>query len=840
MTTKKSIVAGICWFAFVCMCMPVSNLRATCSPCLQQERDKKEGTKLVVSAEDELAYVHEIEADIKRRLGEPMKKVELDLIMEGPAFSGTAPSRVRWDGDSSRLWFHWKRWDEEEAGTYEYMPVSGDLRKLTREQADFVPSHDAVWNYERSLALWTVRSSILIYNTASKSTRALLKGVNDARPITFSSDGRTAVISYKNNLFALPINSVDDVPMLRQLTDIREGQPPRKGPINDHQRWLREQQIALFEVIRRAEEQRKEQQEQSEKDRIKPLYLAGWRVAELSPDPTLDWVAVQQLKPSGQTKIANVPNYVTVSGFTEDIKTRTKVGNPLAESRIGILDVDTGEVVWADFGLGDRKITVGGATWSPDGSKALVQVFAQDNKDRWFAVLTPKHSNSKSKDLKVKGGRASSNQKQEKAVVSGFEIEVVIVTSDHDDAWINWGVARGYGWLPGGDAIYFVSERHGSMHIYTVSAEGGEPTALTSGDFVVLGPELTHDRSAFVFGASIPSPFEVQAYRLPISGGEPEALTEGLGRMDITLSPDNQWIAGIGSKGNEPWELYVKQVGDTGVGTKVTDSPSPAFKSYAWIEPEIVHFPAQDGTQVPARLYKPTVPHADRPAVIFSHGGGYMHNVHNWWSRYYSREYTFHHLLMERGYTVLDIDYRGSAGYGRDWRTAIYRHMGGKDLSDHVDGARYLVTEFDVGQNRIGIYGGSYGGFITLMAMFTAPDSFAAGASLRPVTDWASYNHPYTSNILNTPVEDPEAHIKSSPIYFAENLKGALLICHGLIDLNVHAQDTIRLAQRLIELRKENWEVMLYPVEYHVFREASSWYDEYRRILKLFEENLKD
>jgi dipeptidyl aminopeptidase/acylaminoacyl peptidase len=155
-----------------------------------------------------------------------------------------------------------------------------------------------------------------------------------------------------------------------------------------------------------------------------------------------------------------------------------------------------------------------------------------------------------------------------------------------------------------------------------------------------------------------------------------------------------------------------------------------------------------------------------------------------------------------------------------------------------VDAARWLISQHGVGPQRIGIYGGSYGGFITLMAMFTQPDVFAAGAALRPVTDWAHYNNNYTSNILNTPQADAEAYRRSSPIYFAEGLKGALLICHGMVDVNVHFQDTVRLVQRLIELRKENWEVAMYPVEDHAFVQPASWADEYKRILKLFETNL--
>jgi dipeptidyl aminopeptidase/acylaminoacyl peptidase len=165
--------------------------------------------------------------------------------------------------------------------------------------------------------------------------------------------------------------------------------------------------------------------------------------------------------------------------------------------------------------------------------------------------------------------------------------------------------------------------------------------------------------------------------------------------------------------------------------------------------------------------------------------------------------------------------------------------MGGKDLDDHVDGAKYLVESQGIDKDRIGIYGGSYGGFITLMAMFNSPDTFKSGAALRSVTDWANYNHGYTDNILNTPVEDPIAYRQSSPYYFAEGLKGNLLMLHGMIDTNVHFQDIVKLSQRLIELKKENWELAVFPLESHGFVESTSWSDEYRRIYKLFEETLR-
>ena len=224
---------------------------------------------------------------------------------------------------------------------------------------------------------------------------------------------------------------------------------------------------------------------------------------------------------------------------------------------------------------------------------------------------------------------------------------------------------------------------------------------------------------------------------------------------------------------------------------------------------------------------------------MFGWGVGYLQNAHKGWSGY-SREFMFHSFLAEKGFVVLDMDYRASAGYGRDWRTSIYRHMGSVELEDLRDGVDWLVEHHGVDRDRIGVYGGSYGGFLTLMALFNEQDLFAAGAALRPVTDWAHYNHGYTSRILNTPELDPEAYSRSSPIEFASGLSKPLLICAPMLDDNVFFQDSVRLVQRLIELEKQDWWIAIYPVEPHGFREPSSWLDEYRRISDLFQRYLVD
>ncbi len=462
---------------------------------------------------------------------------------------------------------------------------------------------------------------------------------------------------------------------------------------------------------------------------------------------------------------------------------------------------------------GIRSVDIGEIQWSPDGNQNFIQFRSYDNKDRWIASV----------DL--------------------FTGKLTVLNRQTDTAWIagpgisGWDASGDAGWLADSKTIWFQSEASGYSHIYTYNTQSKHLKQITSGNFEVSDVVLSPNGEYWYYLATPEHPGIQNVYRTPVAGGNPEKMTSLNGGSSFYLSPDQKWIALLHSKANQPWEIYLQANKAGSVARRLTHSTTKVFDSYQWMVPDFVTVPASDGLPIYSRLYKPAEGKSNGAAVIFVHGAGYLQNAHQWWSNYY-REYMFHNLLVSMGYTVLDMDYRGSAGYGRDWRTGIYRHMGGKDLSDHVDGAKWLAANHQIDAHRIGMYGGSYGGFITLMAMFTQPDVFACGAALRSVTDWAHYNHGYTVNILNTPVNDSIAYVRSSPIYFAEGLKGNLLMLHGMVDDNVQFQDIVRLNQRLIELRKENWELAVYPIEPHGFKTPTGWADEYKRIFNLFEENL--
>lgn len=736
--------------------------------------------------------------------------LSIDRIMQGPQFFGYAPQDVRWSGDGQRIYFRWKQTTDTQDKPFDtwVLPrVSGAPRKLSEEEAKLAPPIEAVTTRDRSKSVYAQSGDLFLYDYLTDKATQLTKTADVEKDPHFTQDERRVAFTRSGNLYVMPLGPGP----VEQLTEIGAGKEEPKAPDpKTSQGTLQIQESALLTAVRERTQRREEAEAKQKREHPrKPFKLEDKQtVQRLQLCPNEKCVLALVEDGAKGAKGDDVPNFVTESSYTAMITGRTNVGDSQENNRVLVLDVDTGDGKWVDLGLGDRSVSQYMPVFNQQGTSAVMLARANDNKDRWILSLDTTMA------------------------------KAMTIFADHDDAWIDGPGYETLGWLKNGSDVYFVSERDGWAHLYTVPAAGGSFKQITSGKFEVESVDVSNDGSKFYLTTSETGPAERHFYSQSVSGGPRTRITTSAGKHDVTLSRDEAYMADVSSYVNRPPEIYTSENRPGAAAVVRSDSPSAEFKQYPWLDAPIVQVPARDGAMIPARLFRPANARPGGPAVVFVHGAGYLQNVHKYWSPNYPREFMFHHFLMEHGYTVLDLDYRASAGYGRDWRTAIYRHMGGKDLDDNVDGAKWLVEQQGVDPKRIGIYGGSYGGFITLMAMFTTPDVFAAGAALRPVTDWSHYNHGYTSNILNTPQADDEAFKKSSPIFFAEGLKGALLMLHGMVDTNVFFQDTVRLTQRLIELRKENWSVAFYPVEDHAFVRPESWADEYKRIFKLFEENL--
>lgn len=767
-------------------------------------------------------------------------RLTIEQIMQAPEkWIGAAPENIYWSETSDAIFFNWNPQQDTLASLYRYSLNTNKTEKVSTDEKVKLPGKSGDYNSGKTKKVYARDGNIFLFDIKKQTEIQLTNWMERVSSVEFALNDTHISFLKNQNLFVLNL----ETGLIRQVTNFVSEEKKQEKESKAQAKWLENQQTELFDVLkeRTAKEQVRENRRELEKpDQPEKIFMGKSRLQSASLSPSGNFVIYTSYQNPQGVKNTSVTQWVTESGYTEEQNARAKVGSPEAKVEMGIFDVKHNKTIpietssipglkdlpdyLADYPekmpkdsteIKEREFNLLGPVWNETEDLAVVVALAHDNKDRWILLLDP---------------------------ATGT---LELLDRQRDEAWIGgpgiggWGMSTGtIGWEPGGKSVWFHSEESGYSHLYAVNVETKAKKALTSGKFEVSDAFLSNDKKHFYFTANKVHPGVKQFYKMQVEGGELTQITTLEGNNEVSLSPDEKCLAIRYSFANKPWELYLQKNKPGANAKRITHSTTKEFESYDWRVPEFITFEANDGAEVHARLYLPENQQPNGPAVIFVHGAGYLQNAHKWWSQYF-REYQFHNFLVDNGYTVLDIDYRGSAGYGRDWRTGIYRHMGGKDLSDHVDGAKMLVEKYNVSPEKIGIYGGSYGGFITLMALFTEPGVFAAGAALRSVTDWAHYNHGYTSNILNTPVEDSLAYVRSSPVYFAEGLKNALLMCHGMVDDNVQFQDIVRLTQRLIELGKENWELAVYPVESHAFTEPTSWVDEYKRIFKLFEENLK-
>ena len=756
----------------------------------------------------------------------------LDQAMAHPDWIGSPVESAWWSLDGTRAHYTLKRDGSPVRDTWTIATTGGvPVRVEGAAQAD-LDAAQPVYDASRRRALFVRNGDVFLREIGGPLQQLTRSAELEAAP-RFATDGRSVVWRVGNDWFrwSPELRLAQPVALPRAVKD------PDAAPDADA---LRDHQLRLSAILAREKLQREALRDQAKANRLsdptraaEPVYLGDKvDIADTVLSPDGRWLLVTTTAKGAETgRAGSMPKYVTESGYEEAEDVRVRVGrNPPLGHQLKLVDLRDGSV--RDLALsalpgidadplaalrkaaklaplaGERPVRVDAVEWNADGSAVALMARAVDNKDRWIATVD------------FAGGKLASAHRLT------------------DGAWINWNFNE-FGWLPGGRTLWFLSEESGYSHLYTL-VPGAGAKRLTSGRWEASSPVWSPDGATAYVVCNRARPGDYEVCAVAGNGGDVREVTALDGVEDFSLSPDGRQLLLRWSAHHTPPQLAVQAVAG-GNAVKLTDTRSAGFKARTWLAPQMVRVPSKHGAgEVWAKLYRPATLEAGRkyPVVMFVHGAGYLQNVSERYPNYF-REQMFHQLLVERGFIVLDMDYRASAGYGRDWRTAIYRQMGHPELEDYLDGVDYLVLQQQGDRAKIGIYGGSYGGFMSFMALFRAPEAFVAGAALRPVTDWTSYNHEYTSNILNTPDLDPEAYAKSSPIEYAQNLRGHLLISHGMIDDNVLYQDSVRLAQRLIELKKDHWELASYPLERHAYQHPESWYDQYRRILQLFERTLK-
>ncbi len=421
-------------------------------------------------------------------------------------------------------------------------------------------------------------------------------------------------------------------------------------------------------------------------------------------------------------------------------------------------------------------------------------------------------------------------------------LEATTVFKNETDGWL-YGTRRAF--APAGDKLMFQSEKDGWNHIYTVDPDGKNLKQHTFGEYDIPWAAWL-DENTIAMATSQNDPGEIQLHKLDLTTNLPIKLTTEEGhRRSFHLSPNRQFIVYSKTYFNEPFDLYVTDTHIPNREVQLTQSVPDSFYEYDWQKEDYVRFTGRDGkTKLSMSVLKPEKRNpAGNPVVVFVHGAGSLQNVYKGWSSSYWREYMFHQYLTHQGYYVIEVDYRHSTGYGRKFREDVTNWMGKYETEDIIDGLSFLADNYDKADtSRVGIYGGSYGGFMALYAVGTAPQHFDAAAGLRSVTNWENYyyaNPWYTLPRLGTPEDNPEHYRRSSPVTYADSLQKPVILLHGLIDDNVGFQDAVHYIERLIQTGNEDFEMMMYPTERHSFRDEDAWYDEYRRIYEFFEKHLK-
>ncbi len=467
-------------------------------------------------------------------------------------------------------------------------------------------------------------------------------------------------------------------------------------------------------------------------------------------------------------------------------------GEANAKVRLGVVPRTGGPTVWMDLGLDGLDVGddfyLARVHWLPDGSLAA-QI---------------------------------ENREQTRLDLVRFDLETgarTTMLSETSEVWINLHsmfrpLDKGEGELK--DGFLWASERTGFRHLSLHSAEGKEIRTLTSGDWMVESVVgVDEDGGIVYFMGTKDGPTEKHLYRVPLAGGEIERMTSEPGMHGVKMARDfGHFIDSYSSPSNPP-RITLRKVSDGSVLRELPIEPDPRVQRLALKPPRLVTLQSRDGVELHGAIYEPTTPSPrPYPTIVSVYGGPHAQRVTQSWGMTVDLRAQY---LASLGFLVFKLDNRGSARRGLAFEGALKHDMGNIEVSDQVDGVRWLVDQGLADPEKVGIYGWSYGGYMSAMALARAPETFKAAVAGAPVASWDAYDTHYTERYMGTPQSNPDGYRSSSVFTHVDDIQGDLLIVHGLIDENVHFRHAARMINALVKARKRH-ELLLFPDERHMPR----------------------